>query len=100
MEAATWENPHTFEEGVAYLSEGHHIDYEVRIERHHGALLTREAWLESVRDHFFMDYDGMGNEVDAQGRILPSLGRLGGWIHPSEAEFLNSETAYILWYNR
>ncbi len=99
MKLATYEQPHTFAEGVQYLSEGHHIDYEVKIDRHRGALLTRKEWLEYVKNGSFIDYDGMGNQVDKDGKVIKT-GAFGDYIYPSEANTLVPECAYILWYNR
>jgi hypothetical protein len=101
IEKSTYEKPHTFEEAKQYLAEGHHIDYEVRVNRHLGALMTRETWLESVAHRSFIDYDGMGDEVDENGNILGS-GEPGkpGWIYPSQAAQIRPDTKYILWYNR
>jgi hypothetical protein len=113
IEKSTFENPHTFEQATQWLAENPGMyDYEVKIGRHHGALMTRETWLESVTDHGFIDYDGMGNEVDENGnllgvadpifegnRILVQEGK-HGWIKPSEASRILPETKYILWYNR
>lgn len=109
------DTPHTFQEAVAYLSAGNHIDYEVEIGGHQGALMTRETWLESVKDKSFIDYDGMGNEIDENGSILGTspavwegeprkskLIKIGehGHIYPSQAGRIRPETKYILWYNR
>jgi len=102
---------HTFAEGVEFLSQGEHIDYEVKIGRHSGALLTRETWLEDVASRNFVDYDGMGNEIDKDGNVLGEvltiregnvIKQFGdpAWIKPSEAKRIRSETAYILWYNK
>lgn len=93
MKTATWQHPHTFEEGKQFLTEGNHIDYEVKHEGHHGALMTREGWLESVEDHGIIDYDGFGDQVTQEGRLI-------GRIRPSAAKEILAETAYILWYNR
>lgn len=94
------DKPHTFEEALAYLAAGHHIDYEVKIDTHQGALMTRETWLESVADHSFIDYDGMGNEVSADGKILNGILHPAGWIKPSQADQIQPDTKYVLWYNR
>jgi hypothetical protein len=99
IQAADYEHPHTFAEAVQYLAEGHAIDYEVQIDCHRGALLTRESWLEAVREHFFMDEDGMGNQVDKDGAVIKT-GTMGGWVRPSEADTLVPECTYILWYNK
>jgi len=94
------DNPHTFEEALAELKT-QAIDYEVRIDGHQGALMTRETWLEAVKDHSFIDYDGMGNEVSADGKVLKSeLNGIYGWIKPSQADKIRPDTAFILWYNR
>ena len=90
---------HTFAEGVQYLEQGNYIDYEVKIDKHSGALLTRASWLDAVHDGTFMDYDGMGDQVDSAGNIIKTS-KFGGWIHPSEANELVPECAYILWYNK
>ena len=90
---------HTFAEAVEFLEVGNFIDYDVRIDNHRGALMTRKAWLECVESGGFIDYDGMGNEVGIDGRILPN-GNYADWIRPSQAASLLKETAYILWYNR
>ena len=110
-----WENPHTFEEAVAFLRAGNHIDYEVKVDGHQGALMTREEWLEAVEQGSFIDYDGMGNELDENGKVLgtspatwegePRKSKLlavgeNGWIYPSQAARIRPETKYILWYNR
>jgi hypothetical protein len=97
-----WENPHTFEEAVAFLkaSETEAIDYEVKIDGHQGALITRDVWLEAVKNHSFIDYDGMANEVSADGKILNTDSHACGWLKPSQADKIRPETAYILWYNR
>jgi hypothetical protein len=59
MDEATMEKPHTFGEGAQYLNEGHGIDYEVAIPApdgegrkytSHGALMTRDAWVEAVEE--------------------------------------------------
>jgi hypothetical protein len=97
MLTSTWENPHTFAEAVEYLRAGNPIDYDVKIGSHHGALMTREEWLDNVRGKSFIDYDGMGNEVDENGSIL---GKDELWIYPSTAKNMLPETKYILWYNR
>ncbi len=113
-----WENPHTFTEAVAYLTAEDRptsIDYEVEIDGRQGALMTREVWLEAVADHSFIDYDGMGNEIDEHGNVLgvvphvwegeprkSELLKVGdpGHIYPSQAARIRPETKYILWYNR
>jgi hypothetical protein len=112
--ANDWENPHSFEEGVEYLKENG-IDYEVSVGGHQGALMTRETWLADVANHSFIDYDGMGNELDENGNILgvvpavwegeprkSKLLKIGehGHIYPSQASRIRPETKYILWYNR
>jgi hypothetical protein len=95
---STYENPHTFEQAKQWLVENPgQYDYEVKIGRHSGALMTRETWLESVADKSFIDYDGMGDEVDENG-IISNVG--GDWIRPSEASRIRPETKFILWYNR
>lgn len=99
MRKSTWDKPHTFAEAVQYLSEGHGIDYEVEIDTHHGALMTRQEWLDDVKHHSLVDDDGMGNQVDASGNILKT-GTFGDWVQPSEAGTLLPECAYILWYNK
>jgi len=96
---STHENPHNFEQAKQWLAENPgQYDYEVKIGRHHGALMTREEWLLAVRDKNFIDYDGMGDEVDENGNILGGAG--GNWIYPSGALLIRPETKYILWYNR
>jgi hypothetical protein len=99
IEKVEYPNFHTFAEAVEYLGQGNWIDYEVKIGKHSGALLTRAEWLEAVESKSFIDYDGMGNQVDKDGNILHT-GKFGDWIHPSEASELVPECAYILWYNR
>lgn len=96
----TFEPEHTFEEAVEYLRAGNHIDYEVRIAGHLGALMTCEEWLEAVGNKSFIDYDGMGNEIDEQGNVLGATTGDPGWIKPSQASRIRPETKYILWYNR
>lgn len=109
---------HTFAEAVFYLSQPDNwIDYEVSIGvgGHSGALMTRETWLESVADHSFIDYDGMGNEIDENGNVLGAVAAVWegeprksklitpgepGWIYPSQAGRIRPETKYILWYNK
>jgi len=101
MRQSTYLHPHTFEEAKQWLAEpGNHIDYEVKVGRHSGALMTRETWLESVADRSFIDYDGMGNEIDVNGNVLGEAPGNPAWIKPSEAADIRPETAYILWYNR
>ena len=101
MNKATMDKPHTFEDAKQYLAEGHHIDYEVAIPTEgytsRGALMTRDEWLESVRDGSFIDYDGYGSMLTEEGKFI------GGNIRPSSALktlTLHPNTAYILWYNR
>ena len=89
-----WENPHTFKEAVAYLNAGNHIDYEVRIGDHQGALMTFKTWLEAVADKSFIDYDGYGDQIGADGTYL------GDRLSPSRAKDIRQDCAYILWYNR
>jgi hypothetical protein len=89
-----WENPHTFEQALETLKT-QAIDYEVRIDSHQGALMTWATWLEAVKDHSFIDYDGMGNQVSADGKIIGD-----GYIYPSTASTMSPDVAYILWYNR
>ncbi|MBZ5660027.1 MAG: hypothetical protein LAO08_06430 [Acidobacteriia bacterium] len=91
---------HTFEEGKQFLAQGNWIDYEVKVGHHNGALMTRETWLESVADHSFIDYDGMGNELTEDGIVLGVAPGEPGWIYPSQAARIRPETKYILWYNR
>lgn len=114
VKQGSWSQPHDFATAVQFLAEGNHIDYEVMIGGHHGALLTRDAWLEDI-DSMFTDDDGMGNEVDKDGNILGvrphrfegegkarRIVEVGdpGYIYPSQAGRLRPETAYILWYNK
>jgi hypothetical protein len=114
IEKATDEKPHTFAEAVQWLAQDpkNYIDYEVKIGRHNGALMTRETWLEDVASGGFIDYDGMGNEVDGNGNILGETAPVfdenrillqegkHGWISPSTAGAIRPETKYILWYNK
>jgi hypothetical protein len=100
IEKVEYPNFHTFAEGVQYLAQGNFIDYEVKIGQHTGALMTREEWLQAVESHSFIDYDGMGNEVDENGNILGVTPGDPGWIKPSRALTIRPETKYILWYNR
>jgi hypothetical protein len=106
IEKAEYPNFHTFAEAVEYLSQGNWIDYEVKIDGHSGALMTREEWLEAVESGSFIDYDGMGDQVTADGKIvkferdLRENYNVGGWIYPSEALRILPETKYILWYNK
>jgi hypothetical protein len=97
MNKAAWDNPHTFEEGKQYLAEGNPIDYEVSVNGCQGALMTRSAWIEAVKDGTFIDYDGYGSMLTEHGKFI------GGNVHPSSAAMdlvQYPETAYILWYNR
>ena len=87
------ENPHTFDEGVAHLRE-QDIDYEVSVGGHQGALMTRATWLEEVKHHNFIDYDGYGSQLTAEGKYI------GGNLGPSMVGTIMADTAYILWYNR
>lgn len=113
MRQSTYTRPHTFREAVQWLAENPgQYDYEVKIEGHRGSLMTRETWLESVADHSFIDYDGMGNEIDENGNVLGVVSAVRtangdlevfpdpGWIRPSEASRILPETKYILWYNK
>ena len=101
MRESTYDNPHTFQEAVQWLAENPgHYDYEVKIGRHEGALMTRETWLESVETHAFIDYDGMGNEIAEDGKVLGEEPGKHGWIYPSQATRIRPETKYILWYNK
>lgn len=61
---------------------------------HQGALMTRDTWLDAVKDTSFVDYDGDGNQLTAEGKYI------GGTIKPSQADTILPDTAYILWYNR
>lgn len=88
------EKEHTFAEALQHLAAGHEIDFDVRIEGHHGALMTRQEWLDDVAAGGFIDYDGWGNQVNAAGAIV------GPTISPSRADTLRDDCAYILWYNR
>lgn len=88
-----WENPSTFEEAVQVVKNGD-IDYEVSINGQQGAFMTSKTWLECVESGGFIDYDGYGDQVDAQGKFI------GGKISPSQARNILLATAYILWYNR
>lgn len=94
------EKPHTFEEAVAFLKANGDIDYEVKIDGHQGALMTRDVWLDAVKSHSFIDYDGMGNEVSEDGKILATESSTYKWLKPSNALNIRPETKYILWYNR
>lgn len=94
MKESDWEHPHTFEEAVDYLKQGHHIDYEVTVGGHRGALIHRNDWIEAVSSRFFIDYDGYGDQLTADGKFI------GGNIYPSQAGNILPQTAYILWYNR
>lgn len=114
MRQSTYQNPHTFEEAKQWLAEPENwIDYEVKFEAEapdamgvvkrrefDGALMTRQAWIESVADHTFMDYDGMGHQFTEDGKLIPLPEAFGGWIKPSQALRLDPACAYILWYNK
>lgn len=93
MKEATRWRPHTFEQAVEYLQEGHYIDYEVSIGGHHGALMTCEVWLEEVKTFGFMDEDGYGLQLTVGGKNIEC-------ISPSQADLISPDTAYILWYNK
>ncbi len=99
MTEADWKHPHTFEEALQYIREEHWIDYEVLIDGHQGALLTRKDWLEEVRHQNFVDYDGYGSQLTTEGKFLTPF-CIGGDIRPSTAAEILTDTAYILWYNR
>jgi len=93
MREATWDHPHTFEQGVEFLQE-HSIDYEVAIAGHHGALMTKESWLDDVTRGMLVDYDGYGSQVTSGGLLTER-------IHPSAADTLmRDDTSYILWFNK
>jgi hypothetical protein len=105
IEESTYENPHNFEQAKQWLAENPgRYDYEVRIDGHTGALMTRETWLEAVADRSFIDYDGMGDEIDEHGNIVGKSPGTAfpdpGWIYPSAASRIRPETRYILWYNK
>lgn len=91
----------SFEDARQELAAGRPC-FSVRVARHHGALITREQWLDDVAGGGFIDYDGWGNELSESGEIL-GVGdnpEDTGWISPSEAARILPETKYILWYNR
>lgn len=83
---------HTFKEAVAVL-EVAWIDYGVEIDGHRGALMTREDFKNGCDECSFIDYDGSGNQVMADGTLTEK-------IRPSTIGLLREDTAYILWYNR
>jgi len=106
IEKAEYPNFHTFAEAKEFLGQGNWIDYEVRIPAANrksgvssGALLSRENWLQACADKSFIDYDGMGSQIDKDGNIMET-GAFGNWIYPSEAASIAPECAYILWYNK
>lgn len=94
MNRATFNRPHSFDQAVQYLTEGHPLDYEVKVGDHKGALMTREVWLEEVKTFGFIDDDGHGSQLTKKGKIV------GGNCRPSAADELLKTTAYILWYNK
>lgn len=83
--------PVTFAKAIQTL--GDSINYDVKIGDSEGALMSRAAWLESVESGMFIDYDGFGDQVTAEGQII-------GRTRPSAAKHLLDATAYILWYNK
>ena len=87
-----------FKEAARLLSIGGMI-HDVRIGNRLGTLMTRELWLDCVADGGFIDYDGMGDQVNADGEIIGNE-EGSNWIHPSNAADILPETAFILWYNR
>jgi hypothetical protein len=60
----------------------------------HGDVMTREQWLNDVRNHFFLDYDGFGYAMK-DGKTDPTTP-----IYPSGAERLPEDATHVVWFNK
>lgn len=81
------------------LAGGVNICYEVHLKLgrgdgwSQGALMTAETYKACVKEGSFIDYDGYGDMLDADGKDL-------GRTRPSAIKRFKAECVYVLWYNR
>jgi len=100
----------TIEEAEQWIEENDKdrpwIDH--KIDGHTGHLMTLEEWKECCDDGGFIDYDGFGDAVDKNYKII-DMGKVDDFfdemISPSDyadrgGEKIPLDTKYILWYNR
>jgi hypothetical protein len=104
----------TIEEAELWIAKNHiprdrfdrpWIDH--KIESFSGHLMTLEEWKQDCDDGGFTDYDGYGNAVDHEYKIIEisdSSDYEGNHIWPSDytkrgGNKIPTNTKYILWYN-
>jgi len=100
----------TIEEAEKWIEENDKdrpwIDH--KIEGHSGKLFSLEDWKECCDAGGFIDYDGYGNAVDENYKII-DMGKVDDFfdemISPSDYTIRGGvkiplDTKYILWYNR
>ena len=74
------------------------IQYGVHIPGYHkktgrNDVMSRDVWLEGVEDSFFMDCDGYGDGIRADGSIVET-------VRPSQASQLDPAVEFIVWFNK
>jgi hypothetical protein len=57
-------------------------------------IYTVADFLESVRDHFFTDYDGFGHPVK-NGKCAPDV-----YLLPSKIEEMPPDATHVVWFNK
>ncbi|AMQ66057.1 hypothetical protein AAY80_137 [Stenotrophomonas phage vB_SmaS-DLP_6] len=56
-------------------------------------VMSREEWLDGVESHFFIDYDGYGDGIKADGKFVQRL-------RPSIADKILPGVDFIVWFNK
>jgi hypothetical protein len=75
------------------------IQYNVHIPGFHKTeqttddVMSVKEWLDGVKTHFFIDYDGFGEGIRSDGTFIQKV-----W--PSMAKDISPEVEWIVWYNR
>ncbi len=56
-------------------------------------VMSREEWLDGVECSFFVDYDGFGDGIKADGTFVQRL-------RPSIADEIDDAVDFIVWFNK
>lgn len=75
------------------------IQYGVNIPGYHTAksarndVMSKDTWLEGVKGGMFIDDDGYGNGIKADGTVVQR-------VRPSMADELGPDVEFVVWFNK
>lgn len=66
-----------------------------------GTILTRDDYINNCKSYGFIDYDGYGEPVDAEGYTCMPDDAKNDFCYPSNmGEDLPENCTHVVWYNR